>query len=171
MRFQLLYEFKGVCHHCAEEQTVLIHNGELMADCPGCGASPFGFRKLGGMVYVVTNTNQKGVKIGSTTKTVEERVKGLSSTGVPGKFIPIAIFAHDKPKDAEKRVHKKLLKYRIEKEHFDLSPLDAVLGAYRALNKRVDPIFYDRGLERRFWLQLEHARTEMQIRLAGGKKA
>lgn len=163
----MLYEFQGVCHHCAESITVIIHNGEIMADCPGCNQAPFSIRPIAGLVYVISNPNQKGVKVGYTKKTVEERIKQLNSTGVPGKFIAIAIFPSDKPLEAEKRVHKKMMKYRIEKEHFDLEPINAVLNAYRALNKKVEPIFYDQSIKRKFFLELEAARIKMQLRLEG----
>ncbi len=110
------------------------------------------------MVYVVSNSNQRGVKVGRTAKTVEQRIKDLSSTGVPGRFEPIAIFPSDKPKDAEKKAHLKLARHKIEKEHFDVEPIDAVLAVYRALNKKVEPIFYDQSLAETFRLRLEEAR-------------
>jgi hypothetical protein len=166
---RMLFEFSGVCHHCGLAQSVLIHNGQLMTDCPECSEEPFNLRKLAGVVYIVSNSNQRGVKIGRTVKTVEERIRQLSSTGVPGKFVPIAIFPSDKPREMEKRVHAKLAKNKIEKEHFDVKPVDAVLGAYRALNRRVEPIFFDERVEETFRLRLEEARIQMQLRLKSKK--
>ena len=107
-----------------------------------------------------------GVKIGRTAKSVEERIKSLNSTGVAGEFEAVAIFPSDKPAFDEKRVHDKLKKYNISKEHFDLTPMEAMLGAFRALNKR-RPIFYDRTLEEPFWLRLEQAKIEMKLKLTG----
>jgi hypothetical protein len=97
---------------------------------------------------------------------MEQRLRSLNSTGVPGDFIPIAIFPSDRPSTDEKRVHAKLRRHNIAKEHFDLEPIDAVLKAYRALNKR-KPIFFDESLEEMFRLKLEEARIQMQIRLKG----
>ncbi|NQU19866.1 MAG: GIY-YIG nuclease family protein [Candidatus Nealsonbacteria bacterium] len=166
----MLYEFNGVCHHCAEAITVIIHNGEIMADCPACNEAPFHIRPIAGIVYVVSNPNQTGVKVGRTTKTVEDRIKRLNSTGVPGSFVPIAIFPTDKPLADEKRVHKKMEAKRIAKEHFDFEPVEAALRAYRALNRRIKPIFFDQSVEDTFRLRLEEARIQMQLRLKGKVK-
>lgn len=141
-------------------------NAEPLDQCEKCGESPIVARPIKGLIYVVSNPNQTGVKVGLTTKTMEQRLKSLASTGVPGEFIPIAIFPSDRPAQDEKKVHEKLRKYNLSKEHFDLSPIDAVLGAYRALNKR-RPIFFDAELEKTFHLKLEEARIQMQLRLRG----
>jgi hypothetical protein len=97
---------------------------------------------------------------------MEQRLKSLSSTGVPGEFMPIAIFPSDRPAQDEKKVHEKLRRFHLAKEHFDLEPVEAVLGAYRALNKR-RPIFFNPELEKTFHLKLEEARIQMQLRLRG----
>lgn len=166
----MIYEFKGVCHHCAEEVTIVLHNGELLSNCLSCEEAPFSIRQIAGVVYIVSNPNQRGVKIGQTSKTVEARVKSLNTTGVPGSFDVIAIFPTDKPKVAEKKVHTKLKRLKIEKEHFDIEPIDAVLAAYRALNKKVDPIFYDDSvLSEIFELKLKEAKVQMQLKLKGKK--
>lgn len=162
----MLIELSGVCQHCAAEVKVLVLNGEPLDDCASCSQGPFSARRIKGLIYVIHNPNQTGVKVGLTTKSMEQRLKSLSSTGVPGDFIPIAIFPSDRPAADEKRVHEKLRKYNIAKEHFDLQPVEAVLGAYRALNKR-RPIFFDSTLEETFHLKLEEARIQMQLRLRG----
>jgi hypothetical protein len=144
-------------------------NGDPLDDCPSCGQAPFTSRRIKGLVYVVSNPNQTGVKVGLTTKSMEQRLKSLNSTGVPGDFEPIAVFPSDRPDADEKRVHEKLRRYNIAKEHFDLEPIDAVLGAYRALNKR-RPIFFDSSLEETFELKLEEAKIQMRLRLKGEGK-
>ena len=165
----MLIEVTGVCQHCNEVAKILLHNGNPIADCPSCNRNPFAVRVLKGLIYIVSNCNQIGVKIGLTTKTLEQRLKSLNSTGVPGNFDQIAIFPSDNPKADEKRVHDKLRRSNISKEHFDLEPVDAVLGAYRALNQR-RPIFFDPELEKTFDLKLEEARIQMQLRLRGVAK-
>lgn len=155
--------------HCAGPVNLLLHNGEVRGVCPDCGNDPFDVSPIAGIVYVVKNDNQIGVKIGQTTKTVEQRAKALSSTGVPGSFNPIAIFPSSNPKKHEAMAHKKLSRKRLEKEHFDVSPVEGVLAVYRALNKRVEPIFYDEDVQRTFKLELEKARIEIQLRI--GKKS
>lgn len=165
----MLYEFNGICCHCAEEVNILIHNGNITSYCPACGDEPFRVDRVVGLIYIVKNDNQRGVKIGKTTKSVEERIKRLSSTGVPGDFYPVAIFPSSDPSRHEKKVHEKLKRYRIEKEHFDLESIEAVLKVYRTLNKRIAPIFYDDELRKTFDLELERARVEMELKLRGKK--
>lgn len=165
----MIYEYKGVCRHCATEVSVLIHNARIVGDCPDCKTEPFDLSPVAGVIYVVTNPNQNGVKIGITTKTVEERIKSLNSTGVPGKFQPIAIFPSNTPRKHEKKIHEKLSKVRIEKEHFDLDPIDAALKIYRILNKSIRPIFYSNDDQDTFYEKLEHARITMKLKLKGEK--
>lgn len=162
----MLYEFHGICQHCAEENKVIFLNGELLSECSKCSQSPFVVKRFRGIIYVIHNPNQAGVKIGLTTKSMEQRLKSLNSTGVPGNFQTIAIFPSDNPAADEKRVHDKLRRKNLAKEHFDIEPVDAVLAAYRALNKR-QPIFFDDSIRDTFHLKLEKARIEMQLRLKG----
>ena len=63
--------------------------------------------------------------------------------------------------------HARLAKQRIEKEHFDIEPVEAALGVYRALNRRIDPIFYCADAQKQFKLRFEKARIEMEIKLSG----
>ena len=165
----MIYEYKGVCRHCATEVSVLIHNARIVGDCPDCKNEPFELSPVAGVVYVVTNPNQNGVKIGITTKTVEERIKSLNSTGVAGSFRAIAIFPSNSPRKHEKKIHEKLLKVRIEKEHFNLDPIDAVLKVYRILNKSISPIFYSNDDQDTFYKRLEIARMTMELKLKGQK--
>lgn len=162
----MLLEHTGVCQHCVKEFTVLVKDGEVLENCPQCGKVPFTVNKLAGIVYVVSNPHQAGVKIGMTEKAIEQRLRSLSSTGVPGNFQPIVIFPSKRPRADETRVHEKLKRYRIEKEHFDLDPIEAALGAYRALNRR-KPIFFDKCVEETFYLRLEQARIQMKLALKG----
>ena len=164
----MLFEFDGVCQFCKSEVTILINEGELQDNCPKCHEIPFTLNQLQGIIYIVSNPNQRGVKIGRTKKTVSARCKELSSTGVPGSFEPIAIFPSKNVIKDEKKVHDKLKRKKIEKEHFDVSEIDGVLAAHRALNKR-EPIFFENAYEERFHLELKKAKIEMQLRLKGKK--
>jgi hypothetical protein len=104
-----------------------------------------------------------------TERTIEARLKQLNNTSVPGLFECIAIFASHRPKKDEQRVHEKLLRHKLDKEHFDLEPVDAALKAYRALSRK-RPIFYDSSVEEMFDLRLEESRIQMQIRLKGKER-
>lgn len=165
----MLFEYSGICQHCAEEITVLIHNGKVLGDCRACNEPPFNIRKIPGLIYIVSNPNQAGVKIGLTTKSIEQRIKSLNSTGVPGTFEIIALFPTDNPKVDEKRVHKKLERHNISKEHFSIEPVEAVLKAYRALNRK-KPIFFNEDIKETFFLQLDDARIKMKLKLKGKSK-
>ena len=162
----MLYTYKGICQNCATEISVTIHNGELLEDCPDCKDVPFSLKKFTGLVYVVSNPNQTGVKIGMTEKTVESRIKSLNTTGVAGNFKPIVIFPCERPKPDEKKIHEKLSRFNIAKEHFELEPVEAALKCYRALNRR-KPIFYDKIVEEMFHLRLEQDKINMKIKLKG----
>lgn len=162
----MLIEFSGICQHCAAEFKLLVLNGFNIDDCNGCSQTPLTIKKVKGIIYILSNKHQTGVKIGLTEKTIDNRIKQLESTGVPGKFVKIAIFPSDKPKADEKRVHEKLQRYHLSKEHFELEPMEAVLKASRALNKR-KPIFFDKNLEETFNLKLEEARIKMKLQLRG----
>jgi hypothetical protein len=162
----MLIEHTGVCQHCVKEFTIMVNNGEALEVCAQCGKVPFTANRLAGIVYVVSNPHQVGVKIGMTEKPIEQRIRSLSSTGVPGNFQPIAIFPSKRPRADETRVHEKLRRHRIEKEHFDLDPIEAALGAYRALNRR-KPVFFDKCFEEMFYLRLEQARIQMKLALKG----
>ena len=168
----MLFEIKGICQNCAETVNILVHNSLPISGCPSCNEDPFDVEKIVGVVYIVKNRNQIGVKIGRTSKTVEERAKQLSSTGIVGKFEPIAIFPSTNPIKDEKRVHDKLKKKKLDKEHFDLEPVEAALKVYRALNKRVIPIFYDDDIKDTFYLELAKAKIDMQLKLKSkGRKS
>lgn len=162
----MLLEISGICQNCAAEVSVLVNNGELLGRCPECREWPMHMRKIAGVVYVVSNPNQTGVKIGMTTKPIEQRLRSLNSTGVPGQFETIAVFPSDRPKVDEKRVHDKVQRYNIAKEHFDLDPIEATLKAYRALGRR-EPIFFRDDLKETFELRLEQERIKMKLRLKG----
>ena len=167
----MLYEFRGICQHCASEVSITVHNGKLLNACEGCEETPFELTQYKGLVYILKNENQPGVKIGKTTKTVESRAKQLgASTGVPGKFDIIAIFPTNTPDKDEKKVHEKLAARKLDKEHFDIEPVEAALQVYRKLNKAREPIFYNESIKTRFDLELEKAKIEMKLRLEGRKK-
>jgi hypothetical protein len=71
----MLFEIKGICQNCAETVNILVHNSLPISRCPSCNEDPFEVEKIVGVVYIVKNRNQIGVKIGRTSKTVEERAE------------------------------------------------------------------------------------------------
>lgn len=81
--------------HCATEYSLAVHNEELLNGCPDCDESPFGLETHAGLVYIVKNPNQTGVKNGMTERTIEARLNSLNTSSVPGRFEDVAIFASD----------------------------------------------------------------------------
>ena len=67
----MLFEIKGICQNCAEDANVLVHNGVPKSQCSSCDEDPFEIEVITGVVYIVKNDNQVGLKIGQTSKTVE----------------------------------------------------------------------------------------------------
>ncbi len=85
-----------------------------------------------GAVYILSNKhylNGKLLKIGMTTRSVHKRVSEINQPfGVPPKFDVVFEMDTDSPNLAEKIIHKKLKRYRVNrrKEFFLLTKRDAV---------------------------------------------
>ena len=161
----MLIDVSGVCQKCKSDVSILVNDGAPQGECQECGEAPFAFKRLEGIIHVVSNPNQRGVKIGRTTKSVHDRIKQLNSTGVAGSFEPIAIFPSKNTKKDEKKAHEKLKRFHLEKEHFDIHEVEAVLKTHRAL--RTTPIFFNDDIEERFKLKAEQAKIEMKLKIKG----
>jgi chaperonin GroEL (HSP60 family) len=84
---------------------------------------------MSGYIYFLSNIAFPGlIKIGHTTTSVQERLSQLNSTGVPAPFNVVASFMVDNPVHLEKQIHKKLDKYRYNKnrEFFEVSTKTAL---------------------------------------------
>ena len=68
----MLIEIKGICQNCAEDANVLVHKGVPKSQCSSCDEDPFKIEVIIGVVYIIKNDNQVGVKIRQTSKTVEQ---------------------------------------------------------------------------------------------------
>lgn len=84
----------------------------------------------------MSNPHIQGVKVGMTTKDVNDRAKQLSPTGVPGKYVIDALFPCHRTKNDEKKAHQKLKRYQISSEHFGLSSTEAIVKVRSALQSR-----------------------------------
>lgn len=90
-----------------------------------------------GFVYIMTNEAMPGlVKIGSTSRTVEERESELSNTSVPFSFQVYCSFPTDTPCADEAAVFAALAVHRIRasREFFQLRPEAAALLIKAALS-------------------------------------
>lgn len=80
-----------------------------------------------GYVYVLSNRAIPNlVKIGYTTRSIEQRIQELSSTGVPGKFVAEFYCLVDNAPYVEKGIHNKLSRDHFDKEFFKCSSKEAV---------------------------------------------
>jgi hypothetical protein len=105
-----------------------------------------------GVIYVLTNPALKGLlKIGKTTRSVEERAAEISgATGVPTKFL---VAYEDFVEDcdlAERRIHTALSQYRYgkDREFFALKLKDAlpvIMSVIEQVNEEIKAPALDQG--------------------------
>jgi hypothetical protein len=104
--------------------------GEIQISCDRCKVDIAALAEVAGLVYVLTNPGMPGlVKIGFTTRTMEERLAELSAaTGVPKAFVVEAVFEHSSPASLERAAHRALSEKRFssDREFFDCSTEEAI---------------------------------------------
>lgn len=92
-----------------------------------------------GVVYVFSNPCMPGiVKIGQTTRKIDERLRELSiATGVPQPFVREALFSSPDPNKDEQTIHSRLLEARVSdnREFFRLTPQKAVAAIKNILGR------------------------------------
>lgn len=126
-----LFEITLTCRGCGRQCRATISEsadtGALR--CSTCGGALLEFRTVKGYVYVLSNPKMPGlVKIGCTTRRVEERVQELNAaSGVPTPFTVEAYFESSAPEDHEAEVHRRLGAQRLTgREFFELEIMAAV---------------------------------------------
>lgn len=98
------------------------------------------FFRRAGWVYVFGNRMMPGVfKIGFTTRSVEQRLHQLYTTGVPGPFHCVFAEWFADCRRAEAFIHERLTAYRLEqsREFFavELSVVDVAFMEYSAIGE------------------------------------
>lgn len=92
-----------------------------------------------GFIYLVRNAahDDNIFKIGLTTKTVEERMKGLNGTSSPDNFLIVHRWRANNCRVAEKIIHSKLSKYRLnpKREFFRIDLELAVVTITETINE------------------------------------
>jgi hypothetical protein len=97
--------------------------------------NPEADRNPRGLIYIIQNDMhaENVYKVGETSRTVEDRIKGLNrETGNPGKFNILASFPVSDRKEAEKACFKELQRQgftKINKKEFFQGPWDGILCA------------------------------------------
>ncbi len=135
------------CAGCGKKSQLFV--SEASADgnaiCDACGHTIYELRVLSGYVYVLSNPRMPGLlKIGSTTRSVPERVAELNSaTGVPVPFAVEAYFAVASPEEMELSIHQRLSQHRVlGREFFEIGLeeviriLEATIGTRAAYQQR-----------------------------------
>jgi len=88
---------------------------------------------MSGIVYVLSHKAIPDLlKIGFTTRSIEERVQELSSTGVPGKYTVELYFQTDDAPQFELLLHRTLREFHFEKEFFR-ADIETVIRAVHGL--------------------------------------
>ena len=118
------------CQGCGARTIVCVTPGTCQAvACSGCGMELVEFEALRGSIYVLSHPQMpKLLKIGFTTRQVEERVAELNAaTAVPGPFIIEGVFPSSDPEQHESVVHGMLAECRVEnKEFFRVDLIEAL---------------------------------------------
>ena len=109
------------CPGCGTDHQFLLGDeapGESI--CSACNRHLFRYGAVVGFLYILSHPHMPGLlKIGFTTRPVEERVQELSSsTGVPGAFTPEAYFISDSPEAHEAEVFRLLSPHRLPGKEF-----------------------------------------------------
>jgi hypothetical protein len=127
------------CRKCGTENTVTIAKGDRASPrCLRCDDVLMSYTSVSGYIYVLSNPSMKDLlKIGLSTRSVQERIAELSSaTGVPTPFELEAYFVSSDPEAHEQQIHTALAEYRVKgKEFFDV-PLLKALRVVESICKR-----------------------------------
>jgi T5orf172 domain-containing protein len=124
-----MHEITIQCRGCGAINIYLLDGSKKIYKCDRCKFVLLRDKLINGFIYILSNENMPGLmKIGYSRRTVEERVRELSSqTGVPKSFTIEAYFGSENPEDDEKKVHHELLDFKVEgKEFFKLEASKAV---------------------------------------------
>jgi hypothetical protein len=125
-------ELRARCPQCEALNLLVI--GAAAASkisCSRCGAVLLDYEPVRGYVYVLSNDHMPGlVKVGFTTRAVEERVAELNSgTAVPAPFVIEAVFPSGDPERHEQEVHDRLASTRLPGREFFRTTLPETLQA------------------------------------------
>lgn len=140
-----VYQVTLTCAKCGRENRAILSASTTEATCNSCDAQVLKARRFAGVIYVMSHPNVDGVKIGKTERNVFTRAKQISGTGVPGQFVVMAAFPSVNPDKDERKVHEKLSRSWMDKEHFDLDPVVAVTKIRSILSR--EPAYIDPTIE------------------------
>lgn len=118
------------CQGCRAHTIISITPGTpRAAACPLCGSRLVEFDLPRGFVYILSHPHMPNLlKIGFTTRQVEERVAELNAaTSAPGPFVIEGVFPSSEPELHESAAHETLAAVRLEsKEFFKIDLVEAI---------------------------------------------
>jgi len=143
------------CVKCTKDTNfILPEDTGLILVCPHCGAKIGKCEPSHGFLYALANDAMRGLlKIGFTTRMVEERVMELdSSTAIPSPFKISFSFACSEPQRDEALAHDTLGKYRVNqgREFFRITGVEALTLLREKLGRKevyLNPTITDHILE------------------------
>ena len=101
---------------------------------------------MNGFIYILSNEAIPNLlKIGYTARTVEQRLKELSTTGVPGKFLIELYFEIENAYVFETLLHKALHDYRYDKEFFKTDIDTVIFAVHNLLDPRKKHLYQFKG--------------------------
>lgn len=138
-----MISIKIYCSDCQQNyQYTKNEESAFSVKCEKCGNILLKSSPINGYLYILSNPSMPNLlKIGFTTRTVDERVAELNtSTGVPDKFVIEAFFCSSTPENDERLVHTELSDYRKNenREFFQILILDAIEKVGNILGKPPD---------------------------------
>jgi hypothetical protein len=113
------------------------------------------FQSTAGFVYVLSNKSMPGiVKIGSTERTIAERIAELSTTGVPEPFALEHYVLVENPRDVEMAIHDALKDFRVNnrREFFKVS-VDSAINELKKYFREIEWIAADQSWTDEEWDQ------------------
>lgn len=164
-----VYQIVVSCSACDYQNTLILTDKTKTASCEHCEDSLLTFRRFDGCVYVLKNSKVEGVKIGMTSGDVFSRAKQISGTGVPGNFQVVAAFHSRNARKDEKKIHTKLARLNIEKEHFNIDPVKAVVKVRTTLGR--DWVYLKPQYRNEVEALIEEQRASAAARFSGSHKS
>lgn len=136
-----LYTFTKVfCTACDKEITKQINDSpSIVIKCPSCSRVLAKTDRFSGIVYVLSNPAfDHLLKIGFTTRSIDERIAQLNGTNIPEKFECVAAFHSHDPQADEKRIHVRLAQFRAKKnrEFFEISRSIAIQTCQNLIGRK-----------------------------------
>ena len=126
-----MMRFEWFCQNCLKMQAILIsEDTSIKIICADCGGTLGSVTPVLGLLYALRNKSMPGLlKIGFTTRPIEERVSELNaSTSTPQPFETAFVFTSDNPQGDESLVHEMLSSFRLspEREFFQIGEPEAL---------------------------------------------